>query len=221
MPLCQLCFATPAPLLDHRNAKCSSVTHHSSLVHLVALSENRRTFLRSIAASTFGSLLANLLPNQNGLKNTAQAARPEGVDRPDLLPKGDLTPVIDLEGYIASKLENRLVRDIGDLEDRTGVRVRILTQRYPQTPGKAIVPYWDVDQNTIVMVADYFGGNNLLKINVGENVYGKLPQRFWSLLASKYGSKFYVEKNGEDQAIVQSFSTIRDCIYKGGCKAPP
>lgn len=181
---------------------------------------SRRSFLHLSTALTVSSILSRICPNSQGIP-PAQAARPEGVNRPDLLPKGDVTAVLDLEGWLPSGQEARLRRDINDLEQRTGVRIRVLTQRYPQTPGKAIVDYWGVNADTVVIVADYFGGSGLLKINVGERVYNKLPERFWSLLASKYGGKFFVEKNGEDQAIVQSVGVIRDCLYKGGCKVPP
>jgi len=72
------------------------------------------------------------------------------------------------------------------------------------------------------MVADFFGGTgNLLKFNVGEKVYDKLPPRFWSLLAAKFGSIKYVKKYGEDGAIVDAVYTIKSCLLKGGCPTPP
>lgn len=184
---------------------------------LCAASAPRRSFLRRAAALSCGLALGFASRVRRG-----DAARPEGVDRPELLPSGEVTPVIDLERWLPAAVERSLCREIQALDRRTGVKVRVLTQRYPQTPGKAVVPYWGVDERTIVVVADYFGASGgLLKINVGEKVYEQLPPRFWSLLAAKYGNKFFVENNGEDRAIVQSFQAIRDCLDKGGCSVPP
>mmetsp|Transcript_8889 Transcript_8889/g.23324 ORF Transcript_8889/g.23324 Transcript_8889/m.23324 type:complete len:232 (+) Transcript_8889:105-800(+) len=151
----------------------------------------------------------------------ATAARPEGVNRPELLPKGEVQTVLDLENFLTSGQEAFLKKDIAALEQKRGIKIRVLTQRYPQTPGLAIKDYWQLDDLSIVMVADFFGGTgNLLKFNVGEQVYDVLPPRFWSLLASQYGNQFFVKKNGEDQAIVQSVKKITDCLLQNGCKQP-
>lgn len=142
------------------------------------------------------------------------------MNRPDLLPS-EQTPVIDLERFLASGEVRRLRERVSDLERRTGFKVRVLTQRFPQTPGLAIRDYWGVDDDTVVMVADYFGGAQLLKFNVGSNVDKLLPPRFWSNLAANYGNKFYTEKNGEAAAIINSVEAIRVCLLKNGCAAPP
>lgn len=81
--------------------------------------------------------------------------------------------------------------------------------------------YWGVDDDTVVMVADYFGGGQLLKFNVGANVDKVLAPRFWSNLASKYGNKFYVDQNGEAIAIVNAVEAIRVCVLRNGCAVPP
>lgn len=154
--------------------------------------------------------------------NTGTAeARPEGVNRPDLLPV-EYTTVIDLENFLASGDERRLREKLKDLETRTGFKVRILTQRYPVTPGLAVRDYWGVDDKTVVLVADYFaGGGSLLHYTVGLDVDALLPPRFWSVLTSKYGNRFYVAKNGEDGAILASVESIRTCLLSGGCQVPP
>lgn len=175
---------------------------------------SRRHFLSTFAAT--------LLPTTAFLfASPTLAARPEGVNRPELLP-ADFTTVIDLERFLASGEAKRLRDKISDLEQRTGVKLRILTQRFPQTPGLAIRDYWGVDADTIVCVADYFGGSGqLLKFNVGANVDRVLAPRFWSVLSASYGNKFYVSKNGEAASIINAVDAIRYCLLRDGCVTPP
>lgn len=149
------------------------------------------------------------------------AARPEGVNRPDLLPS-EFTTVIDLEKFLATGQRRRLIQQIANVERQTGFKIRLLTQRFPQTPGLAVRDFWQVDANTVVIVADYFGGTGqLLKFNVGPSVDRLLPPRFWSILSSKYGNKFYVSENGEAMAIINSVDAIATCLLSEGCPAPP
>lgn len=169
---------------------------------------------REAGAATL-AVLFGMLPTRS-----AYAARPEGVNRPELLPT-DFTTVIDLENFLASGEEKRLRQQIADLESRTGFKVRVLTQRFPQTPGAAVARYWNIDDRSVLLVADYFGGNQLLKFNVGAEVDKVLPPRFWSLLASNLGNKFYVEKNGESAAITTAVDNIRACLLGNGCNTPP
>ncbi|KAK4537108.1 hypothetical protein CDCA_CDCA11G3133 [Cyanidium caldarium] len=127
----------------------------------------------------------------------------QGVNRPDLLPKGPVQTVIDRERFLVTGQRERLRRQIQQLEADTGIKVRLLTQRYPETPGLAIKDYWGVDENTVVMVVDFFGGvGGILKFNIGANVDKVVPPGYWSSLSNKYGNKFYLEKNGVDMAIV-------------------
>lgn len=201
--------AAPAPVLPPTAAAAASPP-------------TRRALLRSVVATTAGAALAAGLAAP--YPPPALAGRPEGVNNPQLLPH-PTTTIIDLEKWLPEGEEARLRRMIASLEAKTGIKVRILTQRYPSTPGSAIVDYWGVDDNTIVLVADYFGGSgNLLKWNVGaaEVIQRKTPPRYWSLLASRYGNKFYVEKNGEDGAIYNSVACVASCLAsEAGCKVPP
>lgn len=177
---------------------------------------------RSFSTIVGGIALSSIVPPTKGaLVKPAVAGRPEGVNRPELLPK-EFTTVIDLERFLASGEIRRLQNKIADLEKRTGFKVRVLTQRFPQTPGLAVRDYWAVDDNTVVMVADYFGGSGqLLKYNVGANVDKLLPPRFWSVLSADLGNKFYVQKNGEAMAILNSIESIRTCLLNNGCSVPP
>ena len=169
-----------------------------------------------VSRRQFGALLVAL----SSLALPRRASAREGVNRPELLPS-EQTPVIDLERFLATGEVRRLRDRVSDLEKRTGFKVRVLTQRFPQTPGLAIRDYWGVDDDTVVMVADYFGGSQLLKFNVGKNVDKLLPPRFWSNLSANYGNKFYTDKNGEAAAIINSVESIRVCLLRNGCATPP
>ncbi|KAA8494400.1 Thylakoid lumenal 15.0 kDa protein 2, chloroplastic [Porphyridium purpureum] len=173
---------------------------------------------RDVLAATAAVAAAALT---QGTRIQGASARPEGVNKPELLPPGPMKKVIDLENYLTSGEEAFLTNEIERIEKKKGVKIRVLTQKYPSTPGAAIKDYWSVDDDTIVLVCDYFGGNgNLLKFNVGDNVYKVLPPRFWSLLASQYGNKFYIQKNGEDLAILNSLQRVGECLLGGGCMTP-
>ena len=61
------------------------------------------------------------------------------------------------------------------IEDETGVKLRLLAQNYPETPGLAVRDYWAVDDDTVVFVADpTFGG--ILNFNVGSNIDLRVPR---------------------------------------------
>eukprot|EP00890_Picochlorum_soloecismus_P006015 jgi/Picsp_1/6414/NSC_03762-R1_thylakoid lumen kda protein len=138
-------------------------------------------------------------------------ARMEGVNKPELLPPGPVTPVIDVAGFLTEGEEARIISRVGKLESDTGVRLRVLAQNYPETPGLAIKDYWKVDEDTVVFVADPNTGN-ILNFNVGENIDFRVPRTFWSRLAGKYGNKFYWRDAGEDVAIVNAVAAIDNCM---------
>lgn len=139
------------------------------------------------------------------------AARLEGVNRPELLPKEANVPVIDVAGFLTASEEKRLVTEVTNLEADTGVRVRVLAQNYPETPGLAIRDYWGVDDSFVVLVADPNFGD-ILNFNVGQGVDLEVPRSFWSRLAGKYGNKFYWQEKGEAASIMNAVSAIDTCI---------
>ncbi|PWZ41309.1 Thylakoid lumenal protein 2, chloroplastic [Zea mays] len=83
-----------------------------------------------------------------------------GVNKPELLPK-EFTTVIDVAGFLSS----------GQV-------------------GLAIKDFWQVDERTIVFVADPTFGN-IINFNIGPLVDLDVPRSFWSQVSGKYGNMFY------------------------------
>ncbi len=139
-------------------------------------------------------------------------------DNPELLPKVQ-TPIIDLAKVLTDIQEERLADEIEQFEASTGWKLRILTQ-FDQTPGRAVKDYWNLNNKSVLLVADQRGGN-ILNFNVGREVYPLLNRTFWVELQTRYGNQFFVRDNGEDQAIIQSITTVEGCLQKGGCSVVP
>ncbi|KAI4349120.1 hypothetical protein L6164_009756 [Bauhinia variegata] len=133
-----------------------------------------------------------------------------GVNKPELLPK-EFNTVIDVAGFLSDGQEKRLATEIASLEQDTGYKLRVLAQNYPDTPGLAIKDYWQVDDRTIVFVADPTFGN-VLNFNVGATVDLDIPRSFWSRLAGKYGNIFYWKEKGEDASIEAAVMAISSCL---------
>lgn len=119
--------------------------------------------------------------------------------------------MIDLAGFLTPGEVTRIKKEISGLERDKGVKLRVLAQNYPNTPGLAIRDFWGVDGDTVVFVADPSLGN-ILNFNVGENLDLQVPRNFWTRLASKYGTKKYWQEKGEEAAIVNAVSAIDFCF---------
>ncbi|XP_022767298.1 thylakoid lumenal 15.0 kDa protein 2, chloroplastic [Durio zibethinus] len=194
------------------------------------------TFTVPITASSRVSLPACITLNSTSLRNWALDFRPKslnwvfsgalalslsltgvgfaeakvGVNKPELLPI-EFTPVIDVAGFLSDGQEKRIAQEISDIEKDTGFKLRVLAQNYPDTPGLAIKDFWQVDDRTIVFVADPTFGN-ILNFNVGASVDLDIPRSFWSRLAGKYGNMFYWKERGEDASIEAAVMAISNCL---------
>ncbi|KAG6552286.1 hypothetical protein Mapa_006139 [Marchantia paleacea] len=189
---------------------------HAKLV--VASSTNNQNFHeppapsaeRSVATILLNTAVASALSLSVSLFGDIALARPEGVNRPELLPK-EFTPVIDVAGFLSPAQEGRIAQQVISLEDETGYKLRVLAQNYPETPGLAVKNFWQVDDNTIVFVADPSMGN-ILNFNVGASVDLNVPRSFWSRLAGKYGNIFFWREQGEDASIEAAVQAIGECL---------
>ena len=167
-------------------------------------------FTRRITVSLFAFCLA--------LSAWVVAPAAWAFDNPELLPEVE-TPVIDLANFLPSVQEESLAEELENFEAQTGWKLRVLTQ-YDRTPGRAVREYWGLNEKSILLVADSRGGN-LLAFNVGREVYQFLPRTFWVELQTRYGNLFYVRKNGENNAIVNSLGAVKGCLQDGGCNVVP
>jgi hypothetical protein len=140
------------------------------------------------------------------------------IDAPELLPE-QMTNVIDLGKFLNEYQENKLDKELQEFEQKTGWKLRVLTQ-VDLTPGRAVKNYWDLNDRSVLLVADS-RDRNLLNFNVGDEVYKLLPRGFWIELQSRYGNQFYVREQGQDQSILASLNAISTCLDKDGCAVVP
>ena len=146
------------------------------------------------------------------------AAPAHAVNNPELLPD-EPTVVIDLARILNDAQEEYLNNKLPEFEDRTGWKLRVLTQ-FDRTPGRAVKDFWGLDDKSIMMVADPRGGN-LLNFSVGDELYPLLPRTFWIELQTRFGNQFYVRDNGEDGAVLGAINALETCLNKGGCAVVP
>ncbi|KAJ0234867.1 hypothetical protein HA466_0269930 [Hirschfeldia incana] len=161
---------------------------------------------KSLSLAFSGALALGLSLSGVGIAEAAKV----GVNKPELLPK-EFTSVIDVAGFLSDGQEKRIAEEIEDIEKDTGFKLRVLAQNYPVTPGLAVKDFWQVDDSTIVFVADPTFGN-ILNFNVGATVDLDIPRSFWSRLAGKYGNMFYWKEKGEDASIEAAVMAISSCL---------
>jgi len=187
---------------------------------------------RRMAGQQFVAALTTIAPAIGVLAAYpgAAAARPEGVNRPELLPKknadGSTPKVFNVEGisFLTKGQVKRLDALATDVEKRTGYKIRVLCQSYPQTPGLAVKDFWGVDDKTVVLIADkgLKGTSNILNFNVGDGLADVLPTPFWTRLQGRFGTSRYWRDNGEDVAITNAIESIAYCLgLEDGCTDPP
>eukprot|EP00448_Togula_jolla_P003547 CAMPEP_0170612954 /NCGR_PEP_ID=MMETSP0224-20130122/24007_1 /TAXON_ID=285029 /ORGANISM="Togula jolla, Strain CCCM 725" /LENGTH=241 /DNA_ID=CAMNT_0010938509 /DNA_START=185 /DNA_END=910 /DNA_ORIENTATION=- len=182
-------------LLPHKSSPASSL---------------RRTMLPALCGGVVmvvGALLAS---------SPAAAKRPEGVNRPELLPNtdGNATPVIDVIKLLSDRQRRVIEKQAGEIEAATGVKLRVLAQTYPTTPGLAIRDYWKVDDRTLVYVHDTggLGPNAVVNFNAGTKVEAMKPLTFWRQTQNKYQDKFYLDEHGDADTLMAVVEALRDAF---------
>lgn len=139
-------------------------------------------------------------------------------DNPELLPDHP-TPVIDLAKALTDGQRSALESELEEFERSSGWKLRVLTQ-YERTPGLAVRDFWNLDQRSLLLVADPRGGN-LLNFNVGDAFFSLMPRTFWVELQTRYGNQYYVRDHGEDGAILDALHAVKGCLAMGGCQVVP
>ncbi|MGB7563892.1 MAG: TPM domain-containing protein [Prochlorococcaceae cyanobacterium] len=140
------------------------------------------------------------------------------ADNPQLLPDHP-TPVIDLARALSEAERASLEDQLSAFEQANGWKLRVLTQ-YERTPGLAVKDFWNLDERSLLLVADPRGGN-LLNFNVGDALFALMPRTFWVELQTRYGNQYYVRDHGEDGAIVDALAAVETCLERGGCQVVP
>ncbi|CAK9053820.1 Thylakoid lumenal 15.0 kDa protein 2 [Durusdinium trenchii] len=129
-----------------------------------------------------------------------------GVNRPELLPKTDgaSTPVIDVARILTPSQERELAADIAEIEKTAQVRLRVLTQTFPNTPGLAIKDYWKPDARTVIYVHDTggLGETAVVNFNAGQEVELMKPLSYWRQVQNTYGNKYYIKEHGDSDTVV-------------------
>lgn len=146
------------------------------------------------------------------------ASPAQAVNNPELLPE-EKTPVVDLANFLPEIQEAQLIDDLNSFEVETGWKLRVLTQ-YDRSPGRAVIPFWGLDDKSILLVADARGGN-LLAFSIGDEVYELMPRTFWIEMQARFGNMYYIRDNGENLAITEALDTVKGCLLKGGCNVVP
>ena len=140
------------------------------------------------------------------------------INNPDLLPEVK-TPVIDLAKTLSPYQKKILEDELNNFEEQSGWKIKFLSQ-YESSPGEAIRDYWDLDETSLLVVADPRGGN-LLNFNVGDAYFAFLPRLFWVELQTRFGNQYYVRDHGEDGAVIDAINSVKVCLERGGCEVVP
>ena len=140
------------------------------------------------------------------------------INNPSVLPE-EKTPVIDLAKTLSPNQKESLEENLNNFERQSGWKIKYLSQ-FESVPGIAIKDYWDLDDTSLLIIADPRGGN-LLNFNIGEAYFTFMPRLFWVELQTRFGNQYYVKDHGEDGAVLDAINSVELCLNRGGCQVVP
>ncbi len=129
------------------------------------------------------------------------------------------TAVLDLAKSLTTVQKENLDHHLEEFEQETGWKLRVLTQ-FERTPRQTIKELWKLDDRSVLLLAQPQEGN-ILNFNIGDAVYQILPRNFWMEVQNRLGNRYYVQQNGEDQAILTAINSIEVCLRRDGCSVMP
>lgn len=101
---------------------------------------------------------------------------------------------------------------IKEIELDSKVKLRVLTQTYPNSPGLAIRDYWGVDDLTLIYVHDTggLGESNVVNFNAPMGVEKFKPVNFWRRAQNVFGNRYYIRDHGDGETVIDVVNYIRD-----------
>ncbi|CAE8712841.1 unnamed protein product [Polarella glacialis] len=174
------------------------------------------SFLAAVSGRRASALGLSLLVAEALTPAAWAKKRPEGQNRPELLPStdGDSTPVIDCARILSARQLRELAVQIADIERNSKVRLRVLTQTFPNTPGMAIKDYWKVDSRTVIYVHDTggLGETAVVNFNAGLDAENLQPRSWWRQLQNKFGNRFYIAEHGDTETVTDVVSALHSAF---------
>lgn len=126
---------------------------------------------------------------------TPALARLDPVNKPELLPSEKGQFVVSAGVPVLSPGQTKSIsRTLERLEKTTGIRVRLLTQNYPVTPGLAIKDYFGLESKYCLLIADDFTGvrptaSNYINFSASDDISLELPPAFLGRISSAFGNR--------------------------------
>lgn len=141
-------------------------------------------------------------------------------------PAGPRSAVIDTQGWFGEARQMRLERILAKLEQDTGFRVRVATQRRGCPSRTQLADYWQLgrgkeaasNSNVLLLLADrglagrMDAGGTLFRFEAGAEVRLVLAQSFFAQLQREYGREGFVKANDEGAAIELACELALTCL---------